>query len=52
VIFAGETQVRVRDQHPPPASRVATYYAHLSRCFVAPNYLQKNRRRQRIRGGE
>ena len=52
VMFAGETKsgfaISIHHRH----HEWATYYAHLSKMFVAPNYLQKNRRRQRVRGGD
>ena len=52
VMLAGETKSGFAISIDHKAHGLATYYAHLSKMLVAPNYLQKSRKRQRVRGGD
>ena len=52
VMFAGETKSGFAISLDHGKRDWATYYAHMSRMFVASNYGQRVRRRQRVRGGD
>lgn len=52
VMFAGESKSGFIVSLDHGERDWATYYAHMSKMFVASYYGQRNRRRQRIRGGD
>ncbi len=52
VMFAGETAGGFAISIDHRAHGFATYYAHLSRMCVAPNYLYRQRKHQRVCGGD